>query len=49
MVSRLQRNTDDSFEHIITGWSDDEGNLYKNLVGRLHLQLIRNKGKLISL
>ncbi|MCY1163613.1 hypothetical protein D9M71_22990 [compost metagenome] len=46
VVSRLQRNTDDSFEHIITGWSDDEGNLYKNLVGRLHLQLIRNKGKI---
>lgn len=44
--SSLQKNIDGSFEHIIHSWSDLEGNIYKNLIGKMHLQLIRNKGKI---
>ncbi|MEK5752783.1 hypothetical protein V3519_12355 [Acinetobacter variabilis] len=41
-----QKNIDGSFENIITGWEDEDGNLYKNLIGKFQLQLIRNKGKI---
>lgn len=46
VVSDMQQNIDGSFEHLISGWTNDKVVIYKNLIGKFNLKLIRNKGKI---